>query len=80
VAKLKAKSPLVIKPKLNSGPVMPGIMSKSLKALFVQLNAGYDAIAARMQVNPNMGATIALDAPILCFAVLLCCAKLGSSV
>jgi hypothetical protein len=50
-------------------------MPRSLKALFVQLKAGYDATAVRMQVNASMGAANALDAPILCFAVFLCCVK-----
>ena len=39
-AKIKAKTPEVISPELNSDPVMPFIMPRSLKALFVQLNWG----------------------------------------
>lgn len=59
---------------MKSGPVKPGIMPRSLKALFVQLKAGYDATAAMMQAKASMGAAIALDAPILCFAVF--CVKM----
>ena len=50
---------------MKSGPVMPGIMPKSLKALFVQLNEGYDVMAVRMQVKASVGAAIPAAAPIL---------------
>jgi len=40
VAKMKAKKPLLYNPKLKIGPVMPAMMPKSLRALFVQLNCG----------------------------------------
>lgn len=57
-AKLNAKNPLANKPKLKIGPVMPGIMPRSLSALLVQLNAGYDAMAVRIQENASIGTTI----------------------
>ena len=38
VANIKAKTPAVISPKLNIGPVIPSTMPRSLSALFVQLN------------------------------------------
>ncbi len=64
IAKLNAKKPLANKPKLKIGPVMPDIMPRSLSALLVQLNAGYDAMAVMIQVNASIGTAIPIAAPV----------------
>ena len=64
-AKLKTKKPLVYRPKLKSGPVAPGTMPRSLKALSVQLKGGYDQMANNIQANASIGAAIPEAAPIL---------------
>ncbi len=50
---------------------MPGIMPKSLRALFVQLNFGKDATAVKIQTNASIGAAIPVAAPILCLTIAL---------
>ena len=44
------------KPELKRVAVMPSIMPRSLKALFIQLNSGWEAIAEKISANPIMGA------------------------
>ena len=61
---MKAKTPLTKSPKLKSEDVMPETTPKSLRALFVQLNVGYDAMAVRMQTNAIIGDIIPEAAPI----------------
>ncbi len=76
-AKLSPNNPLAYNPKLKRGPVMPGIMPKSLRALFSQLNFGKDAIAIKMQTNASIGADIPVVAPFFAlylfyFLAILC--------
>jgi hypothetical protein len=70
-AKYNPKNPLAYNPKLKRDPVMPGIMPKSLRALFVQLNLGKDVMAVRIQTNASIGAAIPVAAPILCLTIAL---------
>lgn len=63
--KRKPKKPLIQSPILNSGAVIPSIMPKSLSALWVQLNSGYEAIAESIQVKATIGEANPDDKPIL---------------
>ena len=66
IAKFKARRPQANSPTLKIIPVTPCITPKSLRALFIQLNWRWVAIAIMMQMNAKMGAIIPLAAPILC--------------
>ena len=71
MAKFKARSPQANRPKLKIIPVTPGTTPRSLRALFVQLNWGWVAMAIMMQINAKIGAITPLAAPILCILLAL---------